>query len=198
MRMSIPPKMPAPTPATIPQPIWVAALLMTADGTLPSSVAIEISIATRKKGTARPSLRPLSTSSAWRTRAGTAGSSTTRWPSAASVEQSMVERRNALARPMPGNRNQPAPKPITMVRGRPTSNNRPGQRRSRRSDPRSRRAESLKSRNTRASSVTRSATALSRPTSSSPRPEAPTTKPTATKTIAEVMPRRSSGAEIEP
>src|SRR5674476_884959 len=45
-------------------------------------VAAEISAATRKNGTARPSLSPLSTSSACRTREGTAGSWTAgrRWP----------------------------------------------------------------------------------------------------------------------
>jgi hypothetical protein len=77
-RNSRPARTPTPTPATSPQPICSTALWATADGTLPGRVASEMSNATRKNGTARPSLSPLSTSSACRTRAGTAGSSTTR------------------------------------------------------------------------------------------------------------------------
>ena len=54
-----------------PQPICDAALCSTAEGTPPLSSALAMSRATRKNGTPRPSLSPLSTSSAWRTRAGT-------------------------------------------------------------------------------------------------------------------------------
>ena len=81
-----PPKSPAARPAASPQPICSAALLTTAQVIPVVSSALARSSATRKKGTARPSLSPLSTSSACRTRAGTDGSVTTRWPRAASVE----------------------------------------------------------------------------------------------------------------
>ena len=145
-----------------------------------------------------PSLSPLSTSSAWRTRAGTARSSTTRWPSAASVAHSIVDSRKAVVSDMPGNTSIPAPMPAAMVSGRPTSSSRLGQLRSWRSDRRSSRAESLNSRNARASSVIRSAAELWMLMLSHPRLDVPTAKPAATKTIAEVIPRRSSGPETAP
>ncbi len=193
-RNSRPARTPTPTPPTSPQPICEAALWNTADGTPRSSVASEMSRATRKNGTASPSLSPLSTSSACRTRAGTAGSSTTRWPSAASVEQSIVDSRNAPANPIPGKISRPAPIPSSMVSGNPISNNRPGQATWLRSARRSIRAESLNSRSTRASSVTRCATSLSAPAPNQPAP--PTTRPAVMNTIADVTPRRSSRADV--
>ena len=140
-------------------------------------------------------MSPLSTSSACRTRAGTDVSVTTFWPSAASVEASMVDSRTTDASAMPGNTSQPTPTPAIMVRGSPMSSSRLGQPSSRRSARRSRRAASLNSSSTSAISVTRSATADSTETSSQPSAEAPTTRPATVKNSAEVIPRRSSGAE---
>ena len=140
-------------------------------------------------------MSPLSTSSAWRTRAGTDVSATTFWPSAASVEASIVDSRTTDASAMPGNTSQPTPTPATMVSGSPMSSSRLGQPSSRRRERRSRRAASLNSSRTSAISVMRSATADSTETSSQPSADAPTTKPAAVKNSAEVIPRRSSGPE---
>ena len=107
----------------------------------------------------------------------------------------MVDSRTTDASAMPGNTSQPTPTPAIMVRGSPMSSSRLGQPSSRRSERRSRRAASLNSSSTSAISVTRSATADSTETSSQPSAEAPTTKPAAVKNSAEVIPRRSSGAE---
>ena len=103
--------MPATRPPASPQPICAAALLTTAEVTPVSSSALAMSSATRKNGTARPSLSPLSTSSACRTRAGTDVSVTTFWPSAASVEASIVESRTTDASAMPGKTSAADPDP---------------------------------------------------------------------------------------
>ena len=194
-RKRTPPSRPAASPAASPQPIWAAALLATAQVSPLLSSALARSSATRKKGTANPSLSPLSTSSAWRTRAGTDVSVTTRWPSAASVEHSIVERRKAEASAMPGNTSRPTPVPASIVSGRPMRRSRLGQPSSLRSERRSSRAASLNSSRTSATSVTRSAADVSRETSSRPSAEAPAAKPAATKNSAEVIPCRSSGPD---
>ncbi len=194
----MPPKRPAPRPAASPQPICSAAFVTTAQVMPVVSSALARSRATRKKGTARPSLRPLSTSSAWRTRSGTDGSVTTFWPRAASVDESMIASRKTEAIAIPGKTSRPTPAPASMVSGRPMSSRRLGQPSSWRRARRSSRAASLKSSSTRATSVTRCATALSTATSSRPSSFEPARKPARTKTIAEVTPRRSSGRENAP
>ena len=194
-RNSSPPPMPATRPPTRPQPIWEAALCSTAEGTPPLSSAFAMSRATRKKGTARPSLSPLSTSSAWRTRGGTAWSVTTFCPSAASVAASMVDSRKTEPNAMPGNTSRPTPTPASNESGSPMSSRRTGHESSCRSDRRSRRIASLNSSNTSASSVILSATTLSSLTSNRPSADTPTARPASMNTIAEVTPRRSSGLE---
>ena len=143
-------------------------------------------------------MSPLSTSSAWRTRAGTDVSETTRCPSAASVEQTIVDSTKALASAMPGKTRRPAPRPASIVSGRPMSRSRLGQPRCRRRRARSIRVESLNRRKTRASSQNRSAVMLSRWMFTSLRADVPTQRPAAVKIMAEVMPRASSGLETAP
>jgi hypothetical protein len=170
-------------------------LLITATVTPVSSSALAMSSATRKKGTARPSLSPLSTSSACRTRTGTAGSETTFWPRAASVEASIVDRRTTDASAMPGNTSAPTPAPTSIVSGSPIRRRRLGHPSWRRSERRSIRAASVNRSRTSATSATRSATTDSTEMSSNPSTAVPTNTPDAVKYSAEVIPRRSSGPE---
>ena len=90
---------------------------------------------------------------------------TTFWPSAASVEASMVDSRTTDASAMPGNTSRPDPHPRDHGQGQPDQQQpaRPAELAAKRR--RSRRAASLNSSSTSAISVTRSATADSTETS---------------------------------
>ena len=188
----------APTPATSPQPICAAARSVTAVKGLPWSRARLMSTKTRKNGTARPSFRPLSTFRAWRTRDGTAWSVTTRWPSAASVDESMMASSATDAKARPGKISSPARVPATMVRGRPMSSSRPGQARWVRNERRSMRTASPNSRSARASSATRSQVDAPRDTLNQPSADGPTSRPAKMRTRAGVTPLASSGRETAP
>ena len=67
----------------------------------------------KKSGTQIPSLRPLSTLSPCRIRDGIRSSVTTAWPSAASVQASMIESTSASTRLMPGSTPTPASVPAS-------------------------------------------------------------------------------------
>ena len=86
----------------------------------------------KNSGTQIPSLRPLSTFRPCRIRDGIRSSVTTAWPSAASVQASMIERTSASTRPTPGRTATPRSVPATIVSGRPIPSKRAGTANSRR------------------------------------------------------------------
>ena len=142
-------------------------------------------------GVAIPSLRPLSTFSARRILAGTAGFVTTASPRAASVGARIDAMSAAAAHPASGKSNLAATVPRTIVSGRPTRSSRTGRRASP-STSRSRTvAASAKSRTPSVSSVMTSVVSLSRPDGKMPTPLGPRTRPATTKKIGAVMSDRS-------
>ena len=80
----------------------------------------------KKSGTQIPSLRPLSTLRPCRIRDGIRSSVTTAWPSAASVQASMIESTSASTRLTPGSTPTPTSVPAAIVSGRPIPSRRAG------------------------------------------------------------------------
>ena len=80
----------------------------------------------KKSGTQIPSFRPLSTLRPCRIRDGIRSSVTTAWPSAASVQASMIERTSASTRLILGRTATPASIPATIVSGSPIASKRSG------------------------------------------------------------------------
>ena len=114
--------------------------------------------AAKSSGTQIPSLRPLSTSRAWRIRPGTRGSVTTAWPRAASVGARMIAMIAASPKVSWSKITPAASAPSAIVSGSPIPSRRTGTPTSRRSAPRSMREASEKS--TRASVASASALAV--------------------------------------
>ena len=80
----------------------------------------------KKSGTQIPSLRPLSTLRPCRIRDGIRSSVTTAWPSAASVQASMIDSTSASTRLTPGSTPTPTSVPAAIVSGRPIPSRRTG------------------------------------------------------------------------
>ena len=93
--------------------------------TVPSSHSARAS-AMKKSGTQIPSLRPLSTLRPCRIRDGIRSSVTTAWPSAASVQASMIDSTSASTRLTPGSTPTPTSVPAAIVSGRPIPSRRAG------------------------------------------------------------------------
>ena len=149
----------------------------------------------KKSGTQMPSFRPLSTLRPCRIRDGTRSSVTTAWPSAASVQASMIESTSASTRLTPGSTPTPTRVPAAIVSGRPMPSSRSrhrellAQRRQR--DPRGVGEEDERQRRLR-EQLTRSLPILR-----STRPNTgPASKPADVKKIAGVTSDRSSRPEM--
>ena len=92
----------------------------------PGTAEAQVDMKSSTRGRAMPSLRPLSTLSAWRMRTGTRGLETTAWPRAASVGASTAASRAASHSVSAGNRPAAIAMPSTMVSGMPISSRRTG------------------------------------------------------------------------
>ncbi len=149
-------------------------------------------------GRPRPSLRPLSTLSAWRMRTGARSSSITAWASAASVGAKMVASTAAVHSGRPSS-HMPSSVPATTVSGRPIPSIRAGKPPSRRSSRSGTRVASTNSTRIRVMVATASKKASSKRLSSPPRsPKRHSSSPTVTNTIGPLITVRSSRPETNP
>ena len=158
------------------------------------SVASSVTTAIMKNttGVVSPSLRPLSTLSTRRTRAGTARLPNTAIPRAASVGASTAARRMQAGQVRSGRSGAATTVPATMVRGRPMNSRRAAKDASARAARASTDEASANSSTARADSA--SSLVLSVPIDSGrmSRASPPRTTPAVVNTIAEVTERRSS------
>ena len=139
----------------------------------------------RNSGTHSPSLSPLSTFKPCLIRDGTRWSVTTAWPSAASVQASMIASTSASTRLTPGSTATPAAAPAAIVSGRPRPSSRSGTAYSRRRARTEIREASANSTRVRVISATSFTSSL--PTERSSRPSTgPASRPAAVKNIAAV------------
>src|SRR4051794_5704947 len=120
---------PPPRPATRPTTVDATSTNTSVDSALASGWPPAAISATARRivtnGSARPSLSPLSTLSAFRTTAGTRGFATTAWPSAASVGERITPMRPACQTARPGSTMSATRAPTIIVNGSPTPRRRP-------------------------------------------------------------------------
>ena len=133
-----------------------------------------------------PSLRPLSTLSAWRIRTGTRRLETTAWPRAASVGARIAASNAASKSPKPSKSSQAATAPRAIGSGIPTSSMRTGRLWSRRSWARSMLAASENSTRIKVTSTSRCRASLPICSGISPKAAGPATSPNTVNNVGPV------------